>query len=61
MQYPNGVDFDGEIAYLIFGIAGVGDEHLGLLSRIAETLEDEALLDELKQNADVDKIMRAFG
>lgn len=61
MQYPDGVDFDGEKAYLIFGIAGVGDEHLDLLAKVAETLEDEELLEDLKKNADVDKIMRAFG
>lgn len=60
MQYPDGVDFDGEKAYLLFGIAGVGDEHLDLLAKVAETLEDEELLEELKKNADVDKIMRAF-
>lgn len=60
MQYPNGVDFGEEKAYLIFGIAGVGDEHLKLLERIAQTLEDHALLEDLKRNADTDKIMRAF-
>ena len=36
------------------------DEHLDLLAKVAETLEDEELLEELKKNADVDKIMRAF-
>ena len=28
LQYPEGVDFDGEKAQLVFGIAGIGDEHL---------------------------------
>lgn len=60
MQYPEGVDFGDEKAYLVFGIAGVGDEHLDLLAKVAETLEDEDLLEDLKKNADVDKIMRAF-
>ncbi len=61
MQYPDGVDFDGEKAYLIFGIAGVGDEHLDMLAKVAESLEDEELLEDLKKNADVEKIMRTFG
>ena len=31
MQYPEGVDFGDEKAQLVFGIAGIGDEHLDLL------------------------------
>ena len=60
LQYPEGVDFGDEKAYLVFGIAGVGDSHLDLLAKIAETLEDEALLENMKKNADVDVIMKAL-
>ena len=28
VQYSQGIDFGGEMAQLIFGIAGIGDEHL---------------------------------
>ena len=31
---------DSEKAYLIFGIAGVGDAHLDLLAHVCEVLED---------------------
>ena len=35
-QYPNGVDFgEGNIAYLVIGIAGKNDDHMKILSRIA--------------------------
>ena len=34
MQYPEGVDFGDEKAYLVIGIAGVGDEHLEILGNI---------------------------
>ena len=61
MQYPEGVDFGDEKAYLVIGIAGVGDEHLEILGRIVESLEDEALLEKLKKEADVDTIMKTFG
>ena len=44
MQYPEGVDFGEEKAYLIIGIAGVGDEHLEILGNIVASLEDEELL-----------------
>lgn len=61
MQYPDGVDFGDEKAYLVIGIAGVGDEHLEILGRIVESLEDEELLEKLKKEADVDMIMKTFG
>ena len=52
MQYPDGVDFDGEKAYLVIGIAGVGDEHLELLARVSEALDDEEVLNKLKTTTD---------
>lgn len=52
VQYPEGVDFDGEKAYLVIGIAGVGDEHLELLARVSEALDDEQVLDKLKSTTD---------
>ena len=60
LQYPDGVDFGEEKAYLVFGIAGVGDSHLELLAKIAETLENEELLEKMKKQADVDLIMEAL-
>ena len=56
MQYPDGVQFGNEKANLIIGIAGVGDEHLEILANIAGSLEDEALLENLKKNADADTL-----
>ncbi len=45
LQYPEGVDFDGEKAKLLVGIAGVGDEHLTILAKVAGALEDPATLE----------------
>lgn len=48
IQYPNGVDFgDGNLVKLVIGIAGKGNEHIQLLSNIAEAIEDEALLEQM--------------
>lgn len=60
LQYPDGVDFGDEKAQLVFGIAGVGDEHLDLLANISNALEDEDLLEELKTTNDVDLILKTF-
>lgn len=60
MQYPDGVSFGDEKAYLIFGIAGVGDDHLNLLAKISERLEDEELVEKLKSTKDVDFVLKTF-
>ncbi|MGN0662600.1 MAG: PTS mannitol transporter subunit IICBA [Faecalibacterium sp.] len=57
LQYPEGVDFGDEKAYLIFGIAGVGDEHLDLLANVCNLLEDEDALEALKSTRDLDLVM----
>lgn len=57
LQYPEGVDFGDEKAQLIFGIAGIGDEHLDLLARICEMLEDEEVLKTLKTTNDVEWVL----
>ena len=53
-QYPDGVDFDGEKAYLVFGIAGKGEEHLEVLANICRILEDESVLERMKTTDDGD-------
>ena len=58
LQYPEGVVFGDEKANLVFGIAGIGDEHLDLLAKICEVLEDEAVLDEMKNTNDVEWILK---
>lgn len=57
LQYPDGVDFGDEKAQLVFGIAGIGDEHLDLLAKICEMLEDEEVLEKLKTTADVNWVL----
>ncbi|MCD7820737.1 MAG: PTS mannitol transporter subunit IICBA [Clostridiales bacterium] len=58
LQYPEGVSFGDEKAQLVFGIAGIGDEHLDLLAKICETLEDEETLDKMKNTNDVDWVLK---
>ena len=59
-QYPEGVEFDGERAQLVFGIAGKGEEHLEVLANICRILEDEAVLEKMKTTADVDWVVRVL-
>ncbi|MCD8122139.1 MAG: PTS mannitol transporter subunit IICBA [Clostridiales bacterium] len=57
LQYPEGVDFGMEKAQLVFGIAGIGDEHLDLLANLCTMLEDPNLLETLKTTDDVDWVL----
>ena len=57
VQYPDGVPFGDEKAQLVFGIAGIGDEHLDLLAKIAQCLEDPKVLEKMKTTDDLDWIM----
>ncbi|WP_026882659.1 PTS sugar transporter subunit IIA [Clostridium akagii] len=48
-QYPEGVDFgDGNIAYVVIGIAGKGEEHMEILSKIALTVQYEENVERLR-------------
>lgn len=58
LQYPEGVDFGEEKAQLVIGIAGIGEEHLDLLSKICEALEEEEVMEKMKTTDDVPWILQ---
>lgn len=60
VQFPDGVEFGDERAQLVIGIAGVGDEHLEMLARVSEALEDEEVLERLKTTADINEILNVL-
>ena len=59
LQYPEGVDFgEGNIAYVLIGIAGKGDEHLELLSMIALVCQEEENVTRLKLASSKQEVMQ---
>ena len=53
LQIPDGVEWeDGEKAYLVIGIASQENEHVAILSNLAEAIEDEDITQELITTAD---------
>jgi len=60
LQFPQGVDFGAEKVHLLIGIAGVGNEHLSILSNIANALDDDAHIEKLNNTTSVDEIYNAF-
>lgn len=57
IQVPNGVDFDGETAYLVIGVAGRGEEHVEILGQIAEKLSEEENIEKLRRAASEKEVM----
>ena len=62
LQIPGGVEWeDGEKAYLIIGIAASSDDHIGVLSNLAEVIEDEEMTQKLSQTSDPALILAELG
>jgi PTS system mannitol-specific IIC component len=49
VRYPGLIDWNGKPAEFVIGIAGAGNDHLGLLARIAEIFVDSEQVDRLRQ------------
>lgn len=47
MVFPEGTDWSGEQVKVVVGIAGVGEEHLQILSSIAEVALEEGSMEKL--------------
>lgn len=53
VQLPDGVVWeDDDLVYLVIGIAAQSDEHIGILSNLAEVIEDEDATQELIETTD---------
>lgn len=62
LQIPQGVEWEpGETAYLVVGIAASGDEHIDVLTRLSEVVEDKAATDRLIEASDPALIFHALG
>ena len=57
LQIPEGVDFDGEKAYLMIGIAGRDGVHMQLLSQIALVCMEQEQVERLRTSKDKNEIM----
>lgn len=55
-QYPDGVEWGDSVARLVIGLAATGDDHIEVLSQLAEVLQDEDLCKQLWTTQDADFI-----
>jgi len=60
LQYPDGVEWPNGMAHLVIGLAAVGEEHVEVLSQLAEVLQDEVLAEKLWTASDPDFVYKAL-
>lgn len=62
LQLTDGVDWDdGEKVYMVIGIAASSDEHVGVLSNLADVIDNEDTLAELLKTDDPNIIVKYLG
>ena len=60
LQYPKGIKFGTQTAYLLIAVAAKHDEHLEIISSIAKSLEDIELIEKIKTATNPKDILKAF-
>ena len=62
LQLTEGVDWEeGEKVFMVIGIAASSDEHVGVLSNLADVVDNEETLAELLQTNDPDVVVKYLG
>lgn len=57
LQFPEGVDWDGETAYVVIPIASNSDEHVGILAALATALADKDNAERLRSATTIDEVI----
>ncbi|MGG4221430.1 PTS sugar transporter subunit IIA [Paenibacillus jamilae] len=60
VQFPQGVDFGEEKAYMVIGIAAQGGDHMEILTSIAVVCAEEENMDKLRNAATPQDIIDLF-
>lgn len=61
IQYPDGVDWDGNTVNICIPIASNSDEHVGILGALAEVLMDPEAAERLRNSSSVDEVLSLLG
>lgn len=59
-QYPEGIDYNGNTAYVVIGIAGKNNDHIQILANIAEAFGEIEDAEKLWHSDDVNAIYEQF-
>jgi len=57
LQFPEGVDWAGQTAYVAIAIAAAEDEHMGVMSRLAQVLLEPDTAERLRTTDDPEEVL----
>lgn len=57
LQFPGGVDWDGQTAYVAIPLAAAQDEHMAVMSTLARVLMDPEAAERLRTTDDPDEVL----
>ena len=60
LQFPNGIQYNGNETFLVIGISAVDNDHIKILSNIAIVLSEEEQAHELWKTTDIDFVYNLF-
>ena len=60
LQFPEGILYNGNTTYLVIGISGKDNEHIKILSNIAEQISDEEKAKKLWTTTDLEYVYNVF-
>jgi len=61
VRYAQPIDWKGQPAEFVVGIAGAGDDHLTVLQRLAEVFMDQGEIDRLRAAGSADEVLAVLG
>jgi mannitol/fructose-specific phosphotransferase system IIA component len=56
-RFPDGVDWNGKPVTIAIGIAAQGNDHVGILSKLAMILVDPAKAEQLRNTTDAQQVL----
>lgn len=59
-QYPKGTPWGDETVHLVIGLAANSDDHVALLSQLAEVLMDEDVCEDLWTTTSIDHVLETL-
>jgi len=61
LQFPAGIDWGDDLVFVCVGIASLGDEHVGILAKLAEVLVDPEQAARLRSADNVEDVLAILG
>jgi mannitol PTS system EIICBA or EIICB component len=57
LRFPDGVDWEGETAYVAIAVASASDEHVAVLQQLADVLVDDERAEQLRTATDPQAVL----